>query len=843
MPGRSTAGGNRVERFEEEPTHDLLARSRLAEDAANATTEMARKVAFLYKSLVSRGIPQERARYVVIQCLVALFTDGAGIFPANGFLQDILQDCRDGKVPSSDLLPRVFERMYPRATPSERRSEHCQHAGGILHDVDPVDLEPGELLALLGAARVDWQSVSLSIFGNIFEASLPEGQQHATGSHYTPEGDILRIIEPTLTRPLRARIEAATAAEDMLRIWETIASLRILDPACGSGNFLYVAFRELRLVERELLDRIARERVPASGTRLMPKVSAMQFFGIDNDPFAVELARITMSFAAKAENRGGSDEDDVPLMFEKLEANFSVGDALVVDWIDADVIIGNPPFQAKNKVQQELGAGYINEIRGLFPGVSGFVDYCVYWFRKAHDTLGIGGRAGLVGTNTITQTNSRAGGLDYIVANKGVIVDAVKTMPWRGAGASVSVSIVNWIKTDDPVLGKKRIGLQHGPNEPWQYFEVDNIPASLSPSCDVTGARTLSANSDPKVCFQGQTHGHEGFIMSREDGERLLLESAENKDVLFPYIRATQWLEGKESAYDRYVIDFGDMELPQAKKYPKILERVQGLVLPTRKASYEEERERNRRILARNPTAAVNRHHENFYNNWWKLSYRRGNLFESLVGIPRYIIVSQVMKRPVFDFVSRAIHPNASLVVFCFSDDYTFGILQSAFHWAWSLERCSTLTERVRYTSTTIFESFPFPQWGTSHGTPLDADVPEKVALVKRVAVAARSFRAVRDKIRSENGLSLRELYHGIETPGQHPLKDARAELDVAVKEAYGYGLPEDVRARDPLPLLLELNLICACKEEEGVGIVKPGLPSFCDAGDRDYYSDDCIEP
>ncbi|GAJ12755.1 unnamed protein product, partial [marine sediment metagenome] len=236
----------------------------------------------------------------------------------------------------------------------------------------------------------------------------------------------------------------------------------------------------------------------------------------------------------------GSKED--PLPFENLDDNFYIGDSLKVDWFEADIIIGNPPFQSKNKIQQEFGADYTDEIRSIFPDVSGFADYCVYWFRKAHDNLELGGKAGLVGTNTISQTNSREGGLDYIVSNNGVIINAIKTMPWQGSSAIVNVSIVNWIKTAKTIKGNKHISVFDDLKEEWQEYDVENIPSSLSPFGDVTQAKNLKKNRKPKTCYQGQTHGHKGFVLSKSEAHKLLKANPDNEKVIFPFLGANQWL-------------------------------------------------------------------------------------------------------------------------------------------------------------------------------------------------------------------------------------------------------------------------------------------------------------
>jgi hypothetical protein len=181
-----------------------------------------------------------------------------------------------------------------------------------------------------------------------------------------------------------------------------------------------------------------------------------------------------------------------------------------------------------------------------------------------------------------------------------------------------------------------------------------------------------------------------------------------------------------------------------------------------------------------------------------------------------------VTKRPIFEFISPAIHPDNTLVVFPLADDYSFGILQSGIHWAWFKARCSTLKGDFRYTSDTIFDTFPWPQ-------------SPSLAQVKALAEAARSLRALRREIMQSNGWSLRDLYRTLETPGANRLRDAHAALDSAVRAAYGMRQDED-----PLAFLLRLNLELADNEAKGQSITPPGL-AVASKEASEFTSSDCI--
>jgi type I restriction-modification system DNA methylase subunit len=820
------------------------------------TKDAADKIAQLFKCLKKRGVEPEKAQRFTLQCLVALFAEDNGLFPQLGFFAQIIDDCLKGHASSYDLVPLLFQRMNsPESAPAGRFKNIRYFDGGIFQKIDPIELTQPELELLKQASDADWSKVQPSIFGNIFEDSLTDEVRHTSGAHYTSEADIMRIVEPTILRPWREKISAAKTLTELNTIRDQLAEFRVLDPACGSGNFLYISFRELKHLELDLLQKIIDSYPSAKPERLHSSIKSSQFFGIDENALGIELAKITLSMAKKfaadnfnrltTQNRLVENKED-PLPFDNLDENLIAADALFIDWPYADAIIGNPPYQSKNKMQDEYGPAYINKLHEKFPDMPGRADYCVYWFRKAHDSLKDGGRAGLVGTNTIRQTYSREGGLDYIVKNNGVIVEAVGTMPWSGH-AVVHVSIVNWIKSQNPDGRKRRLAIQSGERKdgPWQVYELQIIPSSLSHTVDVTSAKRLVTNIKSGACYQGQTHGHEGFLMTLQQQKELIKIEPEAREITFPYLIADELIGSKNSQPSRFVIDFQPRDIYAARKYKKTFNIIEENVLPTRTESYEKEKERNSTALRENPNARVNHHHENFFRKWWLLSYGRSELISKLNSINRYIVCSRVTKRPIFEFISSAIRPNDSLNVFPLYDDYSFGIFQSYYHWLWFMERCSTLKSDFRYTSDTVFDTFPWPQWGTIE-FPDSPSIDSKFLRLRiekalDVAKAARNLRQTRNKIRQENHCSLRDLYRGLELPGDNPLRTAQEFLDRAVREAYLFGLPKGMQRMNGLMLLLELNGLCATSEVTGKTIVGPGLPDFC-KNDNRFISDDCIQ-
>ncbi len=637
-----------------------------------------------------------------------------------------------------------------------------------------------------------------------------------------------------MVRPWRERIEAAATLKELRNLADSLLAYRVLDPACGSGNFLDIAYRELVNLEMEILAKI-HEKFGGRARRAVGTVSLVstkQFFGIDLDSFAVELAKVTLMLAkrialAETHDSWFSENNDLPFEFEKplpldnLDGNIHCEDALLSKWPKADAIIGNPPYQSKNKMQQEFGTAYVNRVRARYREVPGNADYCVYWFRRAHDELAQGARAGLVGTNTIRQNYSREGGLDYIVDNGGTITEAVSTQVWSG-DADVHVSIVSWIKGEDS--GVKKLYRQDGESvdSPWQLDEVERIGASLSGKFDVTKAAELRVNKESDTCDQGQTPGHEAFLLSPDEAGAMIGVDARNLEVIKPYIIGDDILSERPPRPARFVIDFAPRGLHEAQGYREPFNRVKRLVLPDRELKAKKEDERNVEARQDNPRARVNLHHRNFLRKWWQLSYSRQDLLGKLEQLSRYICCSRVTKRPVFVFASTDINPSDAASVFTFDDDYSFGILQSGIHWLWFTERCSTLTERFRYTSNTVYDSFPWPQAPT-------------LSQARAVAECGVAVRKLRSELIERHAYTLRTLYRTLELPGDNPLKQVHAELDAAVRKAYGMSPKASA-----LEFLFALNQKVAECEASMQQITGPGLPP-CIGNRLEFITEDCI--
>ena len=831
----------------------------------NNRVEVTRKAADIFanvfRKIVARGEDRTRAQRFILQLLVSVVSEDIGLLPDN-FVTGLLEQCVGQPADSFDLLGGLFRQM---ATEEEARGGRyagiSYFNGGLFKVVEPIELKLTEADMLFKAAdRNDWSQVKPEIFGTLFQHSMEDGEKpgtrderHAFGAHFTSEADIMKVVGPTISRPWRERIAASGKSLPKLR--DTLRDLRlfrVLDPACGSGNFLFVAYREIKRLERTLL--LALRDAGERPERLATGISLTNFFGLDVVPFAVELAKVTLMLAkelelreaAKFEAADGLHLPERPLPLDNLDQQILCADSLFTEWPKVDAIIGNAPFLGAKLMKPERGADYVKKVRAVFPAVPGMADYCVYWFRKTHDALPecteanpTSGRAGLVGTQNIRNNQSRVGGLDHIVVT-GTIIEATDNVPWSGE-ANVNVAIVNWVKSQDPTLLPKlrrvwsKVEFKRDPKkakdkEPkWgvDYLDCNFINSALSDSVAVSEASALMANTNPQRCFTGQMIGHEHFLIAPDQADQWIRASAANSAVLFPHLIGDELLSGN-GLPERVVIDFGQRDVFAAGAHKEPFGWVRDSVLPDRERKAAE---------GVGSDGKLRPHHKQFLSRWWQLSFPRPELISQIEKLTRYIVCSRVTKRPIFAFVSSRIRPGDALSCFTFDDDYSFGILQSSLHWEWFKAKCAKLTERLRYSPESIFDTFPWPQ------TPTKKQIAE-------VAAAAVALRALRREIMAKLGYSLRELYRKSEGPGANSLRDAHTRLDTAVRSAYA--MPATA---DPLAFLLDLNLALAAREKAWAvrndtpsggrvipdrPITPPGLP-LPEAERTAFITDDCV--
>ena len=818
------------------------------------TREAAAKLAKCFNLLVSRGVDRQLAQRFILQILIAFFAEDIGLMER--YFVTRLLDEADEKT-SYDLLGGLFRAMNNSSGNAGGRFKGVPYFnGGVFSQPAELEITGPEIVLLRECAAADWSKVQPEIFGTVFEQTLDKEERHASGAHFTHPADIMKIVGPTIVDPWRKEIEKANTARDLGKLLHRLQEFQVLDPACGSGNFLYIAYREMKRLEARIYERLDTEfPSKAAGDQMrLSFLSAQNFHGMDINPFAVELAKVTMMIARKL----AIDELHIterPLPLDNLDRNFIASDALLVEgadgkpvrteWAKADAIIGNPPFLGAKLLKPELGPDYVKKLRALYPEVPGMADFCVYWFRRAHDHLPpctpadpVAGRAGLVGTQNIRNNASRIGGLDHIVKG-GTIVEAVDNQPWSGE-ANVHVSIANWVKTQDHALLPKTLRLWHKvepsaeTKKQWKkqgkkaskeyelsFRDVPVINSALSDQADLSIALRLACNISPQVIFRGLEPGNMGFLIDASQAGSFLKKNPLNADVVNPYLNGRELLSG-DGTPDRWIIDFQRRAITEAMFFAEPFEHIKSNVLPqmeridAKEASRGIEDSLYERIQKRQLVPRL--------KNWWQLRRCVPDTVSKLSKAPRYIACSMVTKRPVFVFLQGNIRPSNLVQSFALPDDYSFGLLQSSAHWIWFVEKCSKLKSDFRYTPESVFDTFPWPQ-----------DPSAKA--IEAVATAGREVRRIREEALQHLKGGLRALYRTLELPGANPLKDAHAALDAAVLSAYGFDPKDDLLAQ-----LLDLNQSVATKITAGQPVTAPGLPPII-TNPTPYITSDCIKP
>jgi len=719
------------------------------------TTEAARKVTELSRQLADRreGGPDER-RDFVLQCVWSMFAEDLGQIPGHRFTLVVDELLASRRRSSADELGRLFE-LLGDATP--HRPSHGLYAGvpyangGLFTTAARLHLLPEELELLREAAGFNWRAVQPQIFGSLLEGTLGHDKQWELGAHYTHDAEMQQVVQPTIVRPWLERIENLDSVREAERAQADLMAYVVLDPACGSGNFLYLAYRELRRIERRLHERESELRRAAG----MPEAARLNVFfplenirGLELDPFAVALARVTLWMGHRlAVEELQLGERTLPLADL---SGIAQEDALVAPWPRADALIGNPPYHGSQNLRSVLGDDRVRWLDRRF----GFVqDLVVYWFRRAADQMAPGARAGLVATNSVSQGRARRTSLNYVVEQGGVITDAVSRQPWPGE-AVVNVSIVNWV---------------HRPATPPQRFTLDGRP--------VAGISTRLQESlvpieeyaplEPNLarCFQGPIPGGD-FYLREGEAERLLAGDPSLAAVVRPYLIGEDITDDPGQAARRWVIDFADRPLEEAMAFPAALELVRERVKPAR--------DRNNRKARR--------------ERWWRWAAVAVGLRRAIAPLERCIAVNAQGKRFFCTWQPADVCPSNLVYVFAFDDDYAMGVLTSAAHQAWAQSEKSTLRVDQRYTPTTCFEPFPWPQ-----------PSPDQRG---RIGALAAELVAERQAVTRREGIGLTSFYNALDEGAWRAVADLHRRLDEAVLDAYGW--PRALRD-DPLALKVRL--------------------------------------
>lgn len=760
------------------------------------TQEAARQFARLAEHLRKRGEDSARIAHLLIRLLFCLFAEDIGLLP-KGLFSRLVDQGRRRADRFMQQLHDLFDAMALGGVFGEHEIKHFN--GGLFDNAEVLTLDRDGLEILYSVAMLDWSSIEPSILGTLFERSLDPSKRSQLGAHYTSREDILLIVEPVLMAPLRRRwAEVQTQATELARrrdetadqstrtrrqnelnrllldFASEIASIRVLDPACGSGNFLYMALKQLLDLEKEVSNFAA----DVGANRLFPQVNPEQLYGIEVNDYAYELAQATVwiGYIQWLQDNGfGVPAEPILKPLDNIKHMDAIltydaeGKPIEPEWPEADVIIGNPPFLGGYRMRQELGDKYVQDLFSLYgESVPPPADLVCYWFDRSRKLIATKQiqRVGLLATQAIRAGANRR--VLELIKESGDIFLAYPDRPWVLDGASVRVSIVGFDKGDE----------QHRLLE---NKTVANINANLTTSTDLTAAKQLTENTE--LAFVGSLKT--GPFDIDEVSARSMLEAqgnpngCSNSDVVRP---SANGIDIVSRSRNRWIIDFGtEMTLEEAALYEKPFEYVLAHVYP--------ERASNRR------SARAQR--------WWIHGDPAPKMRRATAKLSRYIATARVAKHRIFVWLQNPTLPDYKLCVIARADDYFFGVLHSKLHESWALATSSRhgIGNDPAYSVTNCFETFPFP-WPPGKE-------PTDDPRVQAIAQAAKELVEKRDAWLNPPGLSEKELAKRTLTNlyNQRPtwLDLAHKKLDAAVFAAYGW--PSDLSDEDILAKLLELNL------------------------------------
>lgn len=773
------------------------------------TRDVADTFAGLAISLREAGNDPQAVAHFVNRLVFCMFAEDINLLPRRLFSQ-ILDKARLKPLMATAMLSQLFEAM--RAGGLFGVDEIEWFNGGLFDDATALPLTVTDIKTIGAASEMDWSDIDPSIFGTLFERGLDPAKRSQLGAHYTDPEKIMMIVRPVIIEPLwrewegvKAQIEKPKTPEKKRRellggFLERLRGFRVLDPACGSGNFLYLALLALKDIEH----RVNLEAEAMGLGRQFPTVGPEVVQGIELNPYAAELARVTIWIGEiQWMRKNGFDISKRPIL--KPLKNIENRDALLnpdgseAVWPDADALIGNPPFLGDKKMYSQLGRTYTDTLRNTFKNqLKGRSDLVCYWFAKARKALinNPKTRAGFVSTNSIKQTSNR--GVLTDICRDLVIYEAWSDEPWSIEGAAVRVAIICFASQKP-----KPIRIQLDGKAVNVIF--DNLAASdENGGSNLSQARKIAENNG--ISFQGIKRVGQFEIPSATARAWIQLPSnpngRKNSDVLRPWASGFDILRRPQ---DYWIVDFGwDMPEAQASLYEAPFEHVRTNVQPERVGKREQRA-----------------------NEWWWIFYwPRPEMRKKLKAISRFIATPSVAKHRIFRWVDSEVLPDGSLVVVARDDDVTFGVLQSRIHTVWATHSGSTLEDRPAYTPTTSFETFPFPKGlepnrkPSEYQNPYAAKIGEAAKklnelreiwlnpaeLVKRTPEVVAGYPdriepagvAARAELRNR---TLTNLYNA--RPAW--LVNAHAELDSAVAAAYGWAA--DISEDEALKCLLALNL------------------------------------
>lgn len=848
---------------------------------AKVTREVAAYLAELAKSLEAVGHAPVSVGRFLTRCLFTMFAQSVGLLPGEAAFTDLLKDMRGTperfKPMAEDLWRAMDEGRFSPALRSDlRRFNGGLFAAAADGGIEALPVNGLQLGLLIDAAGRDWSQVEPAIFGTLLERALDKDERGRLGAHFTPRTYVERLVLPTVMEPIREQWEASKAAamqhaasddmeaarKEVRAFHKRLCELRILDPACGSGNFLYVTLEHMKRLEGEVIDLLRelgekQESLGGAGFSVDPH----QFLGIELNPKAQVVAELVLwiGYLQWHFRTHGKTAPAEPILrnFRNIECRDALlvhaGEEVVRDvqgrlqsvwdgktykthavtgeavpddtartevtlyrqpkpaaWPEANFIVGNPPFVAGKDFRAEFGRGYAEALWAAYPDLPQAADIVMYWWHKAASLVARGKarRFGFITTNSMHQVFARRVVQAALTARNPVsIVFTIPDHPWvdgtGNAAVRIAMTVADAGKHDGRVMTVvKETPAPNGESEVTLQEERGPILADLRIGANIAGATPLLSNE--ALCSPGvKLHGA-GFIITPAHAETLGLGKAPGLDkVIHPYRNGRDLTARPRGVM---VIDLFGLDEDEARReYKTVYQHVLDHVKP--------ERDQNSR--------------ETYRRYWWLYGEPRKELRKALGGLPRYIATVETAKHRIFQFLDSTTRPDNRLVCFALDDAYFLGVLSSRAHMNWALQAGGTLEDRPIYTKTVCFDPFPFPVATPTLRARIrqlaeELDRHRKARLAANAELTLTGLYNVLEKERV--GLPLTAEDRAVHEEGQIAvLRALHDDLDAAVAEAYGW--PVDLSTEETLVRLTALNR--ARSEAEARGEVLWLRPEF----------------
>jgi hypothetical protein len=883
--------------------------------AAAVTREVAKALAELAKSLEKDGHnPQVTAGFLQ-RCLFTMFAEDVELLPKNSFL-NVMDKVKD----SPEGFPVMLQALWGDMATGTKFSTVLLNAvphfnGGLFEDTTALPLRPDQMALLIHAAKSDWSAVEPAIFGTLVERALDPRERHKLGAHYTPRSYVERLIRPALIDPLRQEWDAvkaaaslstekatkaeaadaelaaipvatlsksdaadigkkrahlakqaATAHEEAIgavrEFHQKICTLKVLDPACGSGNFLYVSLELMKRLEAEVIEAYEELGGDAAFEMASFKVGPRQFLGLELNRRAVAIAQLVLwigFFQWQRKTTGKADTNERPLL--PKEASIVQQDAVLAydaaierkdpdtgetvtiwdgfttkphpitgkevpdetarkavydytnpkraEWPDADVIVGNPPFIGKHRMRDALGDGYTETLRKAWKGsVPDSADFVMYWWEKAAELVrdGKARRFGFITTNSIHQTFNRRVIEPFLADGKKPLhlSYAIADHPWVDSVDAAAVRIALTVAEPgkaEGILDKvvSETAREDGENEVTLSRNMGVLAPNLQIGANLPSCGSLKANAN--ITNTGvKLHGA-GFIVSSSQAKELGLGRIQGLEKHIRHYR-----HGKDLAQaprGLMVIDLNGLLAHDVQgRFPEVYQWVFTHVKP--------ERDHNNEPYRR--------------ENWWLFGRKNTELRSAILGLTRYIATVETCKHRFFTFLDQSILPDNKLIAIASNDPFALGVLSSSCHVVWALAIGSQLGPTPVYVKTTCFEAFPFPALEDGQlkqrirelGERLDAH--RKKQQVLHPDLTLTGIYNVLEAVRAGTPLTAKDK--AIHDKGLVSiLQQIHDDLDAAVLEAYGWSdLAHTAdREQELLTRLVALNHERAAEEKKGL--------------------------